>query len=338
MFKRRYSEFKDELTQATADAWSELKVRTAGEQLYVFALYTSGEADFSYLCASANSREALRDGRTPAGGTWLAPDWKYHDFSARVSQLALPEGRGPRRDAELYEVFLSCLNGLDSDGLFGREAEREQITLLVSCGDCSDDFFRKGLRHLNPAAVVSAYVRDFTPDGFFERIDRLEGADNRLKRIVELYRDLILDRATPEASEARNAHATEYDVERRLVTMGPWAVDRLIELIDEYAMAPAFYEQGAGGVEKYGLTTRENWLATSAVFAVLKCGSVTEQNIEALRVILARRVAADRDLSRTSTLAENIARLLHVMRPWRFPATQVDGRTNHLRNPGPFLP
>jgi hypothetical protein len=330
-----YADFRRELAQATRDAWVELQSLIGRERLYVFALYTSGQDGFSYLCASANTAEALGDvGHQHRA--WLAPDWKYHDFSQRVRDVKLPEGDSRRRDSAVYAAFVTCLKTLDGEGLFGRGDERNRLSLLILCGDYSEEFFRHGLEQLNPLAVVDDYVRNFTPDGFFARIHLLP-AEERMEKIFALYLALSLERATPAAEEAQRAHVTKYDVERRIVNTGARAVSRLIELIDDHALAPAFNPPGSEAFAKYGAFTLQSSLATSAVFALAKCAYVSDEQVCHLQGILARRVDADRELSKTSTLGENLARVLHQLRPKRFPKSQLDEHTNHLRNPGAFL-
>jgi hypothetical protein len=66
--------FRTRLTLALGQARAELDQLIAGQRLYAFALYTSGESDFSYLCASANS-EDRRDAKA------------YADFIAVLHRL-----------------------------------------------------------------------------------------------------------------------------------------------------------------------------------------------------------------------------------------------------------
>jgi hypothetical protein len=55
-------------------------------------------------------------------------------------------------------------------------------------------------------------------------------------------------------------------------------------------------------------------------------------------MVLVNRVELDERLSKTCPLAENIARVMHELRPRRYPATILDEDTNHLRNATLFLP
>jgi hypothetical protein len=107
--------------------------------IYSFALYTSGEDDFVCVCASANTEEGLVEKEhqysarefDPSRLRWSAPDWKCHDFSQPVRELALPEGSSVRRDREVYKAFVTALRQADQAGAFGRGAAREQVTLLM---------------------------------------------------------------------------------------------------------------------------------------------------------------------------------------------------------------
>jgi hypothetical protein len=118
--------FRTRLTLALGQARAELDQLIAGQRLYAFALYTSGESDFSYLCASANSEEGLaksvaaalkaRPGRDRTelehDLRWNAADWQWHDFAKSVGSLELPAGEGDRRDAKAYADFIAVLHRL----------------------------------------------------------------------------------------------------------------------------------------------------------------------------------------------------------------------------------
>jgi hypothetical protein len=87
-----------------------------------------------------------------------------------------------------------------------------------------------------------------------------------------------------------------------------------------------------------GLETREVWLAGSALFLVRRVGLVTEKEIARLQKLVGEFVERDRRLRVASTLAENTARVLHELRPRRFPPTAMDAQTYKLLNPEAYLP
>src|SRR5262245_28542547 len=64
-----------------------------------------------------------------------------------------------------------------------------------------------------------------------------------------------------------------------IVESGARAVPRLIELIDEHALAPAFNPPGSEAFAKHGAFTCESQLATSAVFALAQCVPVSNEQI-----------------------------------------------------------
>jgi hypothetical protein len=95
----------DGLTDALRDALAELRREIGQERLYVFALFTSGQSEFDYVCVSANTEEGLArivakaDARGRGRGRersraeietalrWSACDWEHHDFAeARQSR------------------------------------------------------------------------------------------------------------------------------------------------------------------------------------------------------------------------------------------------------------
>ena len=151
----RTSNFKNRLTSALRAALDELRQRIGSERLYGFVLYTSGEDDFVYVSASANTEEALGDDRDLR---WSVADWKYHDFSKTIGSLELPDGEGEARDQRVYRDMIAALKTLDEEHRFGQGAAREQIVLNVVCGDMSEEFFTAGLRQLNPVTVVDAWL------------------------------------------------------------------------------------------------------------------------------------------------------------------------------------
>jgi hypothetical protein len=154
---------------------------------------------------------------------------------------------------------------------------------------------------------------------------------------VGLWRDLALDRSSQAADEARRFGATQYDVRDRLLRLGPAVVPLLIDLIEQNVLAPAFNEEGSEARKRLGAFTLELSLASAAASRITECNSVSDAEVERLQRILGMRVAADAELAMASTLAENIARVLRHLRPKRFPESELDPHTNHLRNPEPVL-
>ncbi len=69
-----------------------------------------------------------------------------------------------------------------------------------------------------------------------------------------------------------------------------------------------------------------------------KVGAISDRDIRRLQELVARFTGRDRRLRVSSTLAENTARVLHQLRPRRFPDRQMNPGTYKLLNPEPFLP
>jgi hypothetical protein len=86
-----------------------------------------------------------------------------------------------------------------------------------------------------------------------------------------------------------------------------------------------------------GLETREVWLAGSALVLVRRIGHVTEREVARLQRLVGEFTERDRRMRVASTLAENTARVLHELRPRRFPPTVMDPQTYKLLNPEPYL-
>lgn len=188
----------------------------------------------------------------------------------------------------------------------------------------SDEFFRRSLVELNPKATVKRYNDEYSADAFFLAIDKLPKA-KRVEKVMELYRDLALGRKTPAIAQAGRYGVQYYDLESRITGLGADAVGHLLDFIEEFGCSKPVCEEEAID------------LTTSAAF-LLGDMKLQERDICRLQEILAKRVALDRQIPRTSTLAENIARVLHELRPRRFPDSKLNPRTSHLDNPDPFLP
>lgn len=279
--------FGTRLTDAVRIAVASLEAQRGDEHLYAFALYTSGQEDFDYVCASANTTEALarsvassatrraEQGRETSveeiesALRWSAPDWELHDFSPEVSAIELPPQRGDRdeRDHAVYSAFVKALGTADAEGLFGKGASRARVTLAVMCGDMSADFLLKSIEKLNPPAVVKRYVDAHTPASLYRRLDALP-ADRRASAYLELYADLAFHRSTPNATLAKRVGLTYFgQLDEKIAALGP--------------------QRSALDEEQEGIV---------------------------------------------STLAENIARVLHALDPARFVAPKKDPKTNRLLN------
>jgi hypothetical protein len=176
--------FGAQLTDAVRAATASLKEEIGDEKLCAFALYTSGQEGFDYVCASACTEEGLaravasskarrkKQGRDTSDEElesalrWSPGDWEQHDFSPEVSAIKLPprdEKGDDKRDAAIYAAFVKALKTADEEGLFGKGAKRTRLTLAILCGDMSAEFLLKGIKRLNPPAVVKRYVDAHTP-------------------------------------------------------------------------------------------------------------------------------------------------------------------------------
>ncbi len=339
------SAFRRDLARRTAEAVQDLRRRIGSETLYAFALVTSGESDFSWVRASANTEEGLArsaDQRAEADSRfrgesgrrllrWNAPEWAYHDFSEglRALEVPAPASRRPTLDAALQEAFVAALEAVDRAGLFGRGAERAFLTVNVLCEHPSPAFFAKGLVRLNPVATVERYRHETAAAPFSRCVNRAARRE-RMRIWLALYEDLYMMWKTPIAEEARARGFSPWEVEEEIVRFGPKVVPKLIDLVAHYGFAPAFDHNR-------GLETREVWLAGSALFLARRIGLVSEKEIERLQRLVGEFVERDRRLRVASTLAENTARVLHELRPRRFPPTVMDPLTYKLLNPEPYV-
>jgi len=338
--------FRRELAARTADAVRALRRRVGTESLYAFALFTSSESDFAFVRASANTEEGLARRaaqraeidprfRGEAGRRllrWAASEWAYHDFDDGVRALALPDphGRRPTLDRAIHDAFLGALRAVDRAGLFGRGADRAFLTVNVMCAHASRAFFVRHLRALNPVPTVERDLHETAAAPFVRAVNRAPRRE-RMRIWLALYEDLYMEWKTPIAEEARARGLSPWEVEEELVRFGPKVAPKLVDFLAHYGFAPPFDHARE-------LETREVWLAGSALFLLRRIGGVPEKEIARLQGLVAQFVERDRRLKIASTLAENTARVLHEVRPRRFPPSEMDPQTYKLLNPEPFLP
>jgi len=336
--------FRHEVTQRAGAAVEQLRREIGTEHLYAVALVVSGEERFSWVALSANTEEGLARSAQAMGQEdprhagdagrrllrWNAPRWAWHDFAPAVRELALPDpdARTPAQDKAIYGALVGALRTLDRAGHFGRGADRCFLTLTVTCPRASKRFFQHGLKLLNPRPVWDRHHRESAPEPLIRCVNRAPRRE-RLRIWLALYEDLYLEWNTPIAEEARARGISPWEVEEQLVKFGAKAVPHLVDLVAHYGFASAFDRSRA-------LETREVWLAGSALFLVRRIGLVTDRDVARLQRLVAEFVERDRRLRVASTLAENTARVLHDLRPRRFPPTEMHPNTFKLLNPDPF--
>ncbi|MBL9201258.1 MAG: DUF4303 domain-containing protein [Opitutaceae bacterium] len=341
--------FRRSLVAALECAVDRLFDLIGNEKLYGVSLCTSGENDFSYLVISANTEEKLHAAAEKyackhpeyAGESgrkllrWMTGDWGYHNFGQEVEKVELPAGRGARRDQTVYRTLVECVRQMRASPKM--TARAPDAVFLITCGDMSDDFFLKGLKRLNPTSVVEAYLEEHTPQAFFRELMQRPIAEQK-KIVFALHRDLALGIQSPSASQAAARNVDRYILEGFLREFGDDGIAHLLDLVERYGFGPIFNEEGSAACRRFGAFTAENSLCTSAIFALCAWEKISPRFIRRMQDILRKRVEADRELAITTTLAENIARMLHQLAPESFPRSELDPKTNHLRNPEPFLP
>jgi len=337
--------FRQALTDRMWGAVERLRKEIGTEHLYGVALVVSGEERFAWIAASANTEEGLarralalsqEDSRYNGDSgkrllRWYAPRWAWHDFAPEVRALELPDvaARTPAQDRAIYGALVGALRTLDRAGCFGRGADRCFLTLNVTCPYAGERFFQQGLRLLNPRPVLDRHQRETSPEPLIRCVNRALRRE-RLRIWLALYEDLYMEWSTPIAEEARARGISPWEVEEQLVRFGAKAVPHLIDLVSHYGFASAFDKSRE-------LETREVWLAGSALFLVRRIGLVTDRDLGRLQRLVGEFVERDRRLRVASTLAENTARVLHELRPRRFPETEMHPNTFKLLNPEPFL-
>ncbi|MBS2013672.1 MAG: DUF4303 domain-containing protein [Deltaproteobacteria bacterium] len=333
--------FAASLEVATLRGVRELLARIGGETLYALALYTSGETDLAYVMLSANTEEALAraaegDPERARSMRFCAPDWGYHGADD-LADAPLPEGSGGKRDRLILDAMARALRAVEREGLVGHGARRERVVLAVMCGDLTDEFFERGLARCNPASVVDAYRREHTCAGVVAEIEARPEAE-----CIAIWLDLAENLAlAPSPRLGRRGHvplsslaarllaadvsASEYTAVRALGDHLPASADAIVSWLERYALS------GPSGTDDGAWLARMR-LGSGLVFEFERRFELEESIVERLARLAAARAHLDEGLEIATTLAENLARVLHHRQPKRFPRTQLDGKTNHLAN------
>ena len=169
---------RSDVKSAAAAAIGELRNAHPDEHFYAFALYTDdGVAGIS---PAANTEEHLAKRTAEYKYTkpaeinylrWSTGEWAYEGFGwnhfkpsydAMMAVRHPPEGDDdpfPVYRRRVLQLMTDVLADLDADGLFGRGAARERVTLLCCVSDAEDPLALpdRSARALNPPPVVARY-------------------------------------------------------------------------------------------------------------------------------------------------------------------------------------
>lgn len=180
------SQLKSALIGAIPQAFNAIKDAHSDEQLYAFALYSCPEA--LYIMPSFNTEEGLtrvaqryleKHGGSLEGQRrslrWNPCDWAYHlegkAFFEKATELMneswsfLVDYEGLNADGhgqtQVFETCIEVLQALDKQGVFGQDAERLNLTVLLTMGDGNKDFLTWA-KLLNPAPVYERLAAQLT--------------------------------------------------------------------------------------------------------------------------------------------------------------------------------
>lgn len=174
-----YSQIRAATRTALEQAFTDLREDHGDENFYVFALYTTGDAD--YAMATANSEQGLlrvaaENGNRPEAAErlrWSPCDWPYHGVGGRyfgavggLLEQASALEFADEDEAELHlqnvlQALTQGLHDLELCGFFGQGKSRAAVTLLLMMGDQSEPLLLESARTLNPPEVADAFVKRF---------------------------------------------------------------------------------------------------------------------------------------------------------------------------------
>ena len=236
---------------------------------------------------------------------------------------------GATLDAAIYEAFVGALKAVDRAGLFGRGAERAFLTR-------ERPLRRTRRRPSSATGLVAAEpgARRSSATGTRPRPRRSSAAVNRAPRRermriwLALYEDLYMEWQHRHRRGGARARASRPGTSRRSSSGSGRRSCRSSSTSSPTTASPPPFDHTRG------LETREVWLAGSALFLVRRIGARDrEGRSRRLQRLVGEFVERDRRLRVASTLAENTARVLHELRPRRFPPTR-DGPAD-LQAPQP---
>lgn len=317
-------------------AWSGFWATAGIETPYSFALYHN--EDWGYVLATGNTIEGLE--RTTeiyrrkkpaqyAGDQGLdLLRWSFCDspFHGRLPELARSEAllldnppSGAAHTAYTRAARGACIDALrtlDREGLFG--VRRTEIALNVVLGDMSDKVFDSGLKSLNSAAT-------------FDRYSNCAAAKRReaaLKHLSPATRAEFFLAAIREAAERdlswvvpTTEGVSRVDAEDHLTKMGLPGVDAIVTELGRVISGESHQSLG------------------TLVFDLPKIKKhITDDHIRRLQTLVKASHARYTRPPPNYTLTENIARVLHKLRPKLFPATDLNEASNTLRNVDRFVP
>jgi hypothetical protein len=178
-----FDQLRRQIADATRRTFTAVQSRCAGELLYAFGLYSDGSA--MTVCPAANTEGAYRRALERSGASeteqvnyyrWAFPEWDATtDADARAfSAISKKIGRDGRYDeqdpdgfvhfkARVYATMVLALLDLVEEGFFGKDREREQLTLLCSEPDsgCAVWLEDESARRLNPGKVYKKFRKQW---------------------------------------------------------------------------------------------------------------------------------------------------------------------------------
>lgn len=168
-------EFRATVREAVRGAFEDLRAAHPDERFYAYALYTDDGA--AGISPAANSEAGLAariaeygDDAEPAYLRWSTSEWAYEGVGWDRTEAVYREIGRMGDAAEGFDAFRegvlalmqNVMADLDAEGLFGRGAEREGVTLLcaITDSDDSEELEARTVRALNPPAVVARFEAD----------------------------------------------------------------------------------------------------------------------------------------------------------------------------------
>ena len=155
--------------------------------------------------------------------------------------------------------------------------------------------------------------------------------------MINLYRDLSLNVSSDLCIEARSRNVDHFVLHPVIAKFGSSAVPRLLDVIEENGFKRIYYDRSSEEYKKYGICTLENNLSTSSALLIEDCGHINDSETARMQALIKKLIEHQSNLTIKSTLPENLARVLHALKPKMFPPTVMNPETNFLENYNEYI-
>lgn len=345
--------FIDALRADIVDAWDAFQGVSDGSPLVQFGVSVTSDVRIDGIIAIGKTEAHLEEEveQIQKGDSALSREACLYDL--RISCYVEPamcqqcdraeailnsrwQDQGDRRqdriDRHIHEAYREVLSGLDHAGHFGVGEVRHRLALGGFGMDVTPAFVLQNVRMLNPPPVLEWFERrDPRSDVFYRTLDSMLFKE-RADLLLPLWTSAVLEDGDPRITALAAGGIDQYSIAAEVTRLGARVVPGVIRIMDEASLHPPLNLDPSGRC-----WSAYAELAIAAAFLLAEINAATDMDIERMLAILRRSVARDAALAYTTTFSANLARVLHILRPTRFPDSVLNGKSCHLMNYEDFI-